>query len=169
MKALLIVDPQNDFISGSLPVPGAATAMDALADYVRCHGEEYACIITTADRHPATHCSFIPNGGKWPVHCVADSEGAAIWPALTQAIADSGVQVLAVTKGTDAVTEEYSIFANSQSAEKIRELLELLGIDEIDVCGLAGDVCVAATLRDAVRLFPHINFHLLPQFSPVIG
>ena len=28
---LLVVDPQLDFISGSLPVPGAAEAMDRLA------------------------------------------------------------------------------------------------------------------------------------------
>ena len=41
-KMLLVVDPQIDFISGSLPVKGAAEAMDALAAYVKAHGDEYA-------------------------------------------------------------------------------------------------------------------------------
>ena len=40
-KILLIVDPQVDFVNGSLPVTGAAEAMDALAAYVKEHGNEY--------------------------------------------------------------------------------------------------------------------------------
>ena len=48
-KMLLIVDPQVDFISGSLPVPGAAVAMDALSEYVCAHGEEYSVKVVTSD------------------------------------------------------------------------------------------------------------------------
>ena len=39
-KLLLIVDPQIDFITGTLPVAGAAEAMDALAKYVKEKGNE---------------------------------------------------------------------------------------------------------------------------------
>ena len=39
-KLLMIVDPQIDFISGSLKVEGAKEKMDALADYIlRTDGE----------------------------------------------------------------------------------------------------------------------------------
>ena len=38
-KMLIIVDPQVDFINGSLPVNGAAEAMDSLAEYVKQHGD----------------------------------------------------------------------------------------------------------------------------------
>ena len=80
---LIVVDPQIDFISGSLPVPGAAEAMNQLADYVKANGDDYALMVVTNDWHPYDHCSFAPNGGPWPVHCVQNSEGAATyWPLL---------------------------------------------------------------------------------------
>ena len=65
-KILLIVDPQVDFVNGSLPVTGAAEAMDALAAYVKEHGNEYVARLVTADWHPYHHCSFADEGGMWP-------------------------------------------------------------------------------------------------------
>ena len=49
---LIVVDPQIDFISGSLPVPGAAEAMNQLADYVKANGDDYALMVVTNDLHP---------------------------------------------------------------------------------------------------------------------
>ena len=57
-KMLIVVDPQIDFISGSLPVPGAAEAMNQLADYVKANGDDYALMVVTNDWHPYDHCSF---------------------------------------------------------------------------------------------------------------
>lgn len=74
-KMLLIVDPQIDFITGSLQVPGAAEAMTSLAAYVRNHDEDYAVRIVTSDWHPYRHCSFQHEGGQWPTHCVTLSRG----------------------------------------------------------------------------------------------
>ena len=65
-KLLLIVDPQIDFITGTLPVAGAAEAMDALAKYVKEKGNEYTVKIVTADWHPYHHSSFADEGGVWP-------------------------------------------------------------------------------------------------------
>ena len=65
-KLLLIVDPQIDFITGTLPVAGAAEAMDALAKYVKEKGNEYTVKIVTADWHPYHHSSFADEGGMWP-------------------------------------------------------------------------------------------------------
>lgn len=62
-KLLLIVDPQIDFITGTLPVAGAAEAMDALAKYVKEQGNEYTVKIVTADWHPYHHSSFADEGG----------------------------------------------------------------------------------------------------------
>lgn len=67
-KLLLIVDPQIDFITGTLPVAGAAEAMDALAKYVKEQGNEYTVKIVTADWHPYHHSSFADEGGMWPRH-----------------------------------------------------------------------------------------------------
>lgn len=65
---LLIVDPQIDFITGSLPVPGAEDAMNALALYLQEYGHLYGHIFITCDRHHLSHSSFKEYGGKWPPH-----------------------------------------------------------------------------------------------------
>ena len=67
-RMLLIVDPQIDFITGSLPVPGAEDAMNALALYLQEYGHLYGHIFITCDRHHLSHSSFKEYGGKWPPH-----------------------------------------------------------------------------------------------------
>jgi len=88
-KMLLVVDPQIDFINGSLPVAGAAEAMDALAEYVKTSGDEYVVRIVTSDWHPYHHNSFADEGGQWPRHCVQHSAGAALWESLLVALNES--------------------------------------------------------------------------------
>ena len=113
-KMLLIVDPQVDFITGTLPVPGAAEAMDALAEYVRAHGEDYSVKVITSDWHPYHHSSFVPEGGQWPRHCVQHSAGAALWQSLLVALNETidGFQML--YKGDTINREEYSILQNKR-------------------------------------------------------
>lgn len=162
-QLLLIVDPQIDFISGTLPVGGAADALDLLADYVKEHGDNYAHIVLTADWHPYNHSSFADCGGQWPRHCVAHSAGAAIYPAVADAAFAKGAEVC--TKGTDVATEEYSVFCNSRSAARLDEILKDSD-GEIDVCGLAGDICVLNTFKDAVKRYGAARCNVLVDFSP---
>lgn len=165
-KILLIVDPQVDFINGSLPVPGACEAMNALGEYIAAHAGEYMSVLVTADRHPVGHCSFDRNGGEWPVHCVADSVGAAIWPPVMDALCGCHCPVIILHKGTDSAKEEYSIFSNRDAKDKIIRLVEESDVREIDVCGLAGDVCVASTLRDGLSALPMVEFGVIMRFTP---
>lgn len=58
MNALVIVDPQNDFINGSLAVPGAEKAINNTIEFIKEHKEDLAYIAITADWHPYDHCSF---------------------------------------------------------------------------------------------------------------
>ncbi|MDE5785556.1 MAG: isochorismatase family protein [Duncaniella sp.] len=165
-RMLLIVDPQVDFINGSLPVPGAPEAMDALAEYIRTDSDRYEVIGITADSHPSDHNSFRSNGGEWPVHCVSGTEGAAIWPAIYSAAGDSGRRVEVYHKGDRTEVEEYSVFENPLSRKALVGLVRDLGITDIDICGLAGDVCVLSSLRDGIRLLPEVKFHVLLPYSP---
>lgn len=161
-RLLLVVDPQIDFIKGSLPVPGAAAAMDALAGHLADNGGRYSARLVTLDFHPANHCSFGPNGGQWPVHCLEHSQGAAIWPALEGPLFAAG-QTIFATKGRNAQKEEYSIFQSPEAAS-VAELLR--GFDQVDICGIAGDVCLLNTLMDGIKLFGPGKFNVLEQFSP---
>lgn len=167
-KLLLIIDPQKDFISGSLSVPGAERAMDALAEYLGGNSSDYSRIIVTADRHPMRHCSFKSEGGKWPAHCVADSEGAAILPSVMEKLMSVPDKVTVLHKGEKQDTEEYSIFKNKEGAERINAIVMDYGIEQIDICGLAGDVCVADTIRDWMACGNMAQLNVLKEFTPSI-
>lgn len=167
-RLLLIVDPQIDFISGALPVKGASVAMDALAAYVRANARDYTVIIVTQDFHPADHISFNCNGGEWPVHCVAGSVGAELWPQLREALEGSGCATEYLLKGESAGKEEYSIFKNPASALRILDIVNQKNIEQIDICGIAGDICVADTLEDGIQLLGADRFRVLLPFAPSI-
>jgi nicotinamidase/pyrazinamidase len=139
-EALVIVDFQNDF------TPGGALAVPH-GDAVALHLNELAgsgrfdLIVATRDWHPPDHSSFAEQGGPWPEHCVAGTEGAQLHPALDAAKVD-----VLVDKGTDPITEGYSGFDGTNLAELLRER----NIDKVTVAGLATDYCVRATALDAL-------------------
>ena len=168
-KILIIVDPQIDFINGSLPVPCAEAAMNSLSRYVVDKDGEYHFKIVTADRHPWDHSSFTDCGGQWPRHCTADSVGAAIWPPLLEALHSTAGETYMFHKGENAARDEYSIFANADAAQQILNLISQHKINKIDLCGLAGDYCVRATFTDLSELLPKLRVNLIDQFSPKIN
>jgi nicotinamidase/pyrazinamidase len=138
-RALVIVDFQNDF------TPGGALAVsegDRIAAPVNALAAAHETVIATRDWHPPDHGSFADQGGPWPVHCVRDTEGAQLHPALDRDRVD-----LIVDKGQDRDTEGYSGFEGTGLARELRER----GADEVVVCGLATDYCVKNTALDAVR------------------
>lgn len=141
-KALVIIDPQNDFVGGTLPVPEAGKAMVRLADYLWLHQQDYACIIITQDWHPTNHCSFTKNGGGWPSHCITGSWGADIVTCLQETLMDNEC-VLRTVKGQKENVDFYSI----EGCENWDEILSTLQeCDQIDMAGLAGDFCVAESI-----------------------
>ena len=140
-EALVIVDFQNDFTpGGALAVPDG----DAIAPRLNelAASDRFDLVVATRDWHPAEHSSFAAQGGPWPPHCVAGTEGAELSPGLDTALVD-----VVVDKGTDAATEGYSGFDGTDLATLLRDR----GIDRITVAGLATDYCVRATALDALR------------------
>lgn len=146
-RVLLIVDPQNDFIFGSLAVSHAAVAMDYLTSWLEEHHSELSAVVVTQDQHPEDHCSFTDQGGIWPRHCVADTEGAAVYSPLQQALdlaEEDGLPVYYIGKAYLSDREAYSAFE-----EELPEVL--LKADEIYISGIAGDYCVRHTVADIRR------------------
>lgn len=145
MNALVIVDPQNDFINGSLAVPGAEKAINNTIEFIKEHKEDLAYIAITADWHPYDHCSFKEYGGTWESHCVMYSAGASIYQPLLEVIKETGIFCKVWNKGTYSDREEYSIFDREEGREFLDELNDRTTIDaskeeygEIYVAGLAG-------------------------------
>jgi nicotinamidase/pyrazinamidase len=154
-RALLIVDFQNDFTpGGALAVPDG----DAIADRINALAAsgDYDLVVATRDWHPPDHGSFAERGGPWPVHCVQDSEGAELHPALERSHVD-----VVVDKGQDPGTEGYSGFDGTNLAD----LLRARDVGEVTIVGLATDYCVKNTALDALR---H-GFHVTVDSSAVRG
>jgi nicotinamidase/pyrazinamidase len=167
-RILLVVDPQNDFISGSLQVGGAELAMTKLASYIANHGNEYDGIYITADWHPLTHCSFKDNGGEWPIHCVQFTSGAAIYQPIINALNEKKLDYEVLTKGINEDREEYSIFKNEVSLAYFKAINKHNTVTRVDVAGLAGDVCVMNSVADGLRVFTNAEFRIFKEFSPSI-
>lgn len=165
----MLIDVQYDFICGSLHVNGAADTMNNLVEYIRENGKTYEFIILTVDWHPFSHCSFKINGGMWPVHCQQYTQGAAIYQPIIDVLNEIGVEYHILQKGINDDHEEYSIFKNFESKNRIDELVGNFSIDEIDICGIAFDFCVADSCKDGLRALPNINFNVIRELSPSIG
>ena len=165
-RMLMIVDPQVDFVTGALPVPHAAEAMEKLAGYIDGKNGEYACLVVTEDWHPAGHCYFRENGGSWPTHCLQESAGAALFEPLREALGQTPIHVEILRKGMDKDHEEYSVFRNTAAAARIGQLVQDMDIGRIDLCGIAGDVYVLDTLKDGISLYGASMFHVLEEYSP---
>lgn len=140
--ALIVVDVQNDFLpGGALAVNQGDAVIPVINDYIRKFTEKKLPIFATRDWHPANHCSFVDNGGTWPSHCVADSQGAQF--AANLALPG---EFSIVHKGTDRNEEAYSGFQGTDFADQ----LHAQGVKRVFVGGLATDYCVLNTVMDAL-------------------
>ena len=139
--ALIIVDFQNDFTPGGALAVREGDTIAARINELAASGD-FDLVVATRDWHPSDHGSFAEQGGPWPVHCVADTPGAQLHPALDT----SAIDVI-VDKGQDPGTEGYSGFDGTNLADLLRER----DVDEVVVVGLATDYCVKNTALDALR------------------
>ena len=158
-RLLIIVDPQVDFTTGSLATKNGPAAMDYLAKALNEGAwKNYGWIIVTQDAHPKNHCSFVEQGGVFPPHCVEGTEGMNVYPALQQVLNGLTANVSNIhymQKGDLADKEEFSIFQNKHSGEKLRRTIEEFEhFDGIDICGIATDYCVYETTKDLMAFYP---------------
>jgi nicotinamidase/pyrazinamidase len=162
MKALIVVDIQNDFCPGGALAVRDGDQVVAIANQLMA---KFDLVVATQDWHPKNHGSFAANhAGKkpydmselfglpqvlWPVHCVQGSPGAAFHPQL---------EVKRLTKifpkGTDPTVDSYSGFFDNgrRQATGLDEYLKARTINEVSVLGLATDYCVKYTALDAAEL-----------------
>jgi len=152
--ALVIVDVQNDFADprGSLSVRGAPGVIPVINREAALARDSGAFIVLTQDWHPSHTPHFARDGGPWPVHCVVDTWGAELHPAL-----DVPPGTCIVRKGSNG-EDGYSAFTmrdpvtGAEVPTMLKPLLETAGVEAVVVVGLATDYCVKATALDAARL-----------------
>jgi len=162
MKALIVVDVQNDFMEGgALAVPHASEIIPAVNQLIA----QFELVIFTQDWHPATHKSFASNhNGKqpfevidlngfpqvlWTNHCVQHTFGAEFHAELKIPHENAFI----FTKGTNAEVDSYSGFYdnNKSYSTGLADFLHKKGVTDVHICGLATDYCVKFTALDAVE------------------
>jgi len=161
MRALLLIDIQNDFMPfGSLPV----TDGDGVVPVANAIAPSFDLVVATQDWHPAGHASFasshpghaqgevIDVGGApqvlWADHCVQNSPGASFHSGLDVAAIDALIR-----KGTDTAIDSYSGFFDNNHAKDtgLAAYLQERGVDEVWIAGVATDYCVKYTALDGRR------------------
>lgn len=141
--ALLIVDVQNDFCpGGALGVDGGDRIVPLLNQVIDAALEVDVPVMASRDWHPKGHCSFKDQGGPWPEHCVQDTTGAAFHDDLNL---PDNVQV--VSKGQSMDRDQYSALDDTGLAQQLKKR----GVKRLWIGGLAQDVCVHATVMDALN------------------
>lgn len=160
MKALLIVDLQNDFCpGGALAVPDGDEIVPTINKLINV----FDIVIQTQDWHPADHSSFASSHeGKdpydtitvdygeqvlWPDHCVQGSMGAEFHPDLNPL----KTQVI-IRKGFRKAIDSYStFFENDQKTSTgLTGYLKERGITDLYTVGLATDFCVKWSVLDGI-------------------
>ena len=161
MKALIVIDVQNDFC------PGGALAVaegDVIVPGINTLMPKFDAVILTQDWHPAGHSSFasthdapvmslteMPYGPQvlWPDHCVQGSDGAAFHKDLNTDAAD-----LVIRKGYNPAIDSYSAFFENDKTTPtgLEGYLRTRGINDLTLVGLATDFCVNYSAVDAANL-----------------
>jgi nicotinamidase/pyrazinamidase len=150
VRALIVVDVQNDFCEGgSLAVAGGAAVAAAISEYLAGpEGTGYEHVVASRDYHidPGDHFSDHPDfAGSWPPHCVVGTPGAQFHPRL-----DTSHIEAVFSKGAHAAA--YSAFESTGDAgTPLADWLRERDVDALDVVGIATDYCVRATALDAAR------------------
>jgi nicotinamidase/pyrazinamidase len=162
MKALLIVDMQNDFMPGGpLAVPGADEIIPGINRLI----PKFPLVVASQDWHPAGHCSFAAShpGKKegeivdvkgvlqilWPVHCVRNTKGAELVASLDQEAVASRF-----CKGTDQSIDSYSAFFDNAKRKStgLGDFLRSRNVTDLYIAGVATDYCVLYSTLDALEL-----------------
>lgn len=152
--ALVVVDVQNDFAhpDGNLYVQGGDASIAAVNREIEAAQRAGALIVYTQDWHPPVTPHFQKDGGTWPTHCVQDTWGAELHPALK--VVEGAPVVRKGTGGEDGYSG-FSVRDPESGAEAPTELEGILkerNVTRVVVVGLAQDVCVKETVLDARRL-----------------
>ncbi|MXO31579.1 bifunctional nicotinamidase/pyrazinamidase [Apibacter sp. B2912] len=162
MKALIVVDIQNDFLQGgSLAVQGG----NEIIPVINSIQGKFDLVVATQDWHPKGHKSFASqhsnksvydkidlNGIEqvlWPDHCVQGTFGAEISSELNQ----NKIEAI-FRKGINTTIDSYSGFYDNGKLKftGLGDFLKGRGMKEIFICGLAADYCVYFTAKDALEL-----------------
>lgn len=146
VKVLIIVDMQNDFITGSLANADAQAIVGPICEYVKKFDGRIIC---TQDTHDADYLKT-PEGKKLPVeHCIRETAGWCIHDDIQKAL--RGKIVRYIDKPTFG------------SLEWCKDSLNWLNDCDIIICGTCTDICVVSNALILKAACPKANITVLSE------
>lgn len=144
MKALVVIDMQNDFIDGALGSNDAIKTVDIIKEKIEKANSENTIVIATRDIHPVSYLSDI-EGQCVPRHCIRGEKGSELTSAFSNL-------------KFDLIVDKNNFMASPEEQLVIKKALE--GVDEIEICGLCADICVVSNALMLRMLCPDAKIKL---------
>ena len=149
MITLVIVNCQNDFITGAMRVKGGSKVLDNIKSFIKNNVKEIDKILLVADWHPFKNCSFKKDGGQFPTHCVKYTPGACIEPKLLKLINSLNINYEVVTAGEFSECEQKGAFREIEyvsdnyfnSCYYFDSIYSADSSTDFVICGVNGDTC----------------------------
>lgn len=166
-KILIVVDMQNDFVDGTLGTPEAQAITPKVAEYIRTHADENTILLVTKDTHHSNYAETLEGKNLPVVHCIKDSHGWELAPAITEAIFD--------TREKYHSFDSYFPYVSSHIIQKptfgsinLQNLLYMIEddidtIEEITLMGLCTGICVMSNAILAKATLPDTPINVVEE------
>ena len=153
MKALIIVDMQNDFIDGALGTPEAQAIVSNVVNKMKKHKNTDTIILFTKDTHKENYLDT-HEGKKLPIpHCIEGTPGWSIIKPIASEFKADGY--MTYSSGTVINGRVLKLTFGSYDLLKILDSDEI-ELDEIELCGVCTDICVISNAIMIKNFFPDI-------------
>jgi nicotinamidase/pyrazinamidase len=146
--ALLVIDIQNDsFSEGQFSIPESESILPLVNRYIQNFESSNLPIIASRDWHPRISYHFYQYGGKWPIHCIANTWGAQFHPKLILP-----ETTIVISKGMKTNEDPCSAFQGfDESGRSLSAILNSQGITTLSICGIATDYCIKYSTLHAIE------------------
>lgn len=155
-KILVVVDVQNDFITGVLGNKDCVTAANRIVEKLTTEADKYDAFYFTKDVHFENYLETL-EGKKLPVeHCIYETEGCELVTGVADAmkfLRKKGKYVKVVNKHTFGSTTLTDILAASCRPN-----------DEIELCGVCTDICVVSNALSLRQAMPNRVIKVNPSY-----
>ena len=125
-KCLIVVDYQNDFVSGSLGFPEAAELERCIAEKIKQYHNGGDTVIFTFDTHSGDYMDTQEGRNLPVVHCIKDTDGHKLYGAIAGMIKES----------------DKRFYKNTFGSGELYRYLETEPFESIEFAGVVSNICV---------------------------
>lgn len=161
MKYFIIVDMQNDFVTGTLACEAAKNSVNAIVAKAKDLKEKGYRIIATRDTQDAEKYENLPKGVPGPVrHCIKDEKGWEVVDELKDLV-DVYVNKHNFTFEDWRGVLNANLFRNPFDIEVVTK--DPIETEEILICGTRTSIGVIATYENIRLEFPKTSVNIIPE------